>query len=371
MAYLRKQPLTFLFLPLPLWDNLVSFLYSFEAIMSYSAASQITQRQLAYFEGKRVLIAGELIDDFPLELVKHCASTSIFTTNYGYYKQFENNDNIKCYFGVELTEETNANMILLYWPKAKAEAEYLLTMLLAKLGKDTEIVVVGENRSGVKSIEKMFADFGPISKFDSARRCSFYWGQCTESVPNFTLQEWFKEFQVQFKEHTIEVRSLPGVFSHGEFDKGSELLLQTLPNLRGHVLDFGCGAGVLGSVMKTLNPKIHLDMVDISALAIASSIETLKANNLEGNVFVSDVYSDTKEKYQFIISNPPFHAGLKTHYSSTEELLEKAPKHLTYQGQLILVANSFLQYPPIIEKSFGECLTLARNNKFKIYSAQK
>lgn len=47
-------------------------------------------------------------------------------------------------------------MILLYWPKAKAEAEFLLAMLLAKLGPQTEIVVVGENRSGVKSIEKMF-----------------------------------------------------------------------------------------------------------------------------------------------------------------------------------------------------------------------
>ena len=141
--------------------------------MSYSAPSQITQRQLAYFEGKHVLIAGELNDDFPLELDKHCASTSIFTTNYGYYKQFSENPKINCYFGTELIEESHADMVLLYWPKAKAEAEYLLTMLLAKLGKDTEIIVVGENRSGVKSVEKMFANFGPMNKLDSARRCSF------------------------------------------------------------------------------------------------------------------------------------------------------------------------------------------------------
>lgn len=112
--------------------------------MSYSAPSQITQRQLAYFEGKHVLIAGELIDDFPFELAKHCESTSIFTTNYSYYKQFAGHNSIQCYFGSELTEPTNVDMILLYWPKAKAEAEYLLTMLLAKLGKNTEIVVVGE-----------------------------------------------------------------------------------------------------------------------------------------------------------------------------------------------------------------------------------
>ena len=37
----------------------------------------------------------------------------------------------------------------------------LLAMLMAKLGVNTEIVVVGENRSGVKSIEKMFKEYGP------------------------------------------------------------------------------------------------------------------------------------------------------------------------------------------------------------------
>ena len=52
---------------------------------------------------------------------------------------------------------------------------------MAKLGKDTEIVVVGENRSGVKSIEKMFKPYGNVVKYDSARRCSFYWGQCRAS----------------------------------------------------------------------------------------------------------------------------------------------------------------------------------------------
>ncbi|MCG6451110.1 16S rRNA methyltransferase, partial [Vibrio parahaemolyticus] len=41
---------------------------------NYIAPSQIAQRQLAYFEGKHVLVAGEAEDLFPLELAKHCAS---------------------------------------------------------------------------------------------------------------------------------------------------------------------------------------------------------------------------------------------------------------------------------------------------------
>ncbi len=338
---------------------------------AYIAPSQIAERQLAYFEGKHVLVAGESEDLFPVELVKHCESVTVFTTNYGYYRQLAPFEQIKAVFGAEFDQSTQADMVLLYWPKAKAEAEYLLAMLMAKLGVDTEIVVVGENRSGVKSIEKMFKQYGPINKFDSARRCSFYWGKCLESVKPFQIDEWFKQYQVSYQAHQLTIMSLPGVFSHGQFDIGSKLLLDTLPTLSGKVLDFGCGAGVIGSVMASLYPEIELEMCDISALAVASSKATLAANGLTGKVFASDVYSDTSKDYRFIISNPPFHSGLDTSYSATETLLADAPKQQNTQGELLIVANSFLKYPPIIEKAYGNCETLNKTNKFAIYYAKK
>lgn len=338
---------------------------------AYIAPSQIAERQLAYFEGKHVLVAGEAEDLFPVELAKHCESVTVFTSNYSYYRQLENCTSIQRFYGAEFTAETKADLVMLYWPKAKEEAEYLLAMLFAKLGKETEIIVVGENRSGVKSIEKMFAPYGKVVKYDSARRCSFYWGQCFEQPQSFNLQDWFKTYTVNIGEQSLTVKSLPGVFSHGEFDVGSQLLLDTLPKLKGKVLDFGCGAGVLGAVMASRNPDIELEMCDISAFAVASSQATLEANGLTGKVFASDVYSDTAQDYQFIISNPPFHSGLDTSYSATETLLAQAPKHLKRAGELFIVANSFLKYIPIIEQSFGKCATLNKTTKFAIYHANK
>ncbi|MCQ8868884.1 16S rRNA (guanine(1207)-N(2))-methyltransferase RsmC [Vibrio splendidus] len=338
---------------------------------AYIAPSQIAQRQLAYFEGKHILVAGEAEDLFPVELAKHCESVTVFTSNYSYYRQLEGCNTIQRFYGAEFTEETKADLVMLYWPKAKAEAEFLLAMLFAKLGKDTEIVVVGENRSGVKSIEKMFAPYGKVVKYDSARRCSFYWGQCFDQPQAFNLQDWFKTYTVNIDEQSLTVKSLPGVFSHGQFDVGSQLLLDTLPKLKGKVLDFGCGAGVLGAVMASRHPDIELEMCDISAFAVASSQATLEANGLTGNVFASDVYSDTSKDYQFIISNPPFHSGLDTSYSATETLLAQAPKHLKRSGEMIIVANSFLKYVPIIEQAFGKCATLNKTTKFAIYHANK
>ncbi len=339
--------------------------------MPYSAASQITQRQLAYFKDKHVLVSGEVDDLFPIELAQHCQSVSLFTTNYGCYQRFKNNNTINSEFGVRLKEATQADMILLYWPKAKAEAEYLLAMLFDHLGIDTEIVVVGENRSGVRSIEKMFSKYGRITKFDSARRCSFYWGQCTNQPDHFTFEEWYKTYTLDISGYTLTVKSLPGVFSHGQYDSGTQLLLNTLPELQGKVLDFGCGAGVIGATLTLKNPDLELEMCDISAFAIASSMETLKVNGLKGRVFPSDVYSDTSDDYRFIISNPPFHAGLKTSYSATEALLKQAPQYLSEHGELYLVANSFLKYPPIIEAAFGHCLSVNKTKQFAVYHASK
>ncbi|WP_073580200.1 16S rRNA (guanine(1207)-N(2))-methyltransferase RsmC [Vibrio quintilis] len=337
---------------------------------NYTAPSQIAKRQQDYFQDKHVLVAGELEDHYPVMLSSICKSVSVFTTHYGYYLQSKKHKEVNTYFGAELNEHIEADVVLLYWPKAKQEASYLLAMLMSKLGTGTELVVVGENRSGVKSIEKMFQPYGKIHKYDSARRCSFYWGECSQIPQPFDLQSWFETYQIHVQDKTVTVKSLPGVFSHGRLDDGSKLLLDTLKASQGKVLDFGCGAGVIGAVVASQNSGIHLSMCDVSALAIESAKATLAANGLNGEVFPSDVYSDINEKFDYIISNPPFHAGLETSYHATESLLAKAPGYLNKQGQLMIVANSFLKYTPLIEQSFGHCNTLAKNTKFAIYQAE-
>ncbi|MDF4598855.1 methyltransferase, partial [Vibrio parahaemolyticus] len=63
--------------------------------------------------------------------------------------------------------------------------------------------------------------------------------------------------------------------------------------------------------------------------------------------------------------------GLDTNYNAAETLLGHAPQHLSNHGEMIIVANSFLKYPPIIENAFNNCETLNKTNKFSIYYAKK
>ena len=102
-----------------------------------------------------------------------------------------------------------------------------------------------------------------------------------------------------------------GVFSKDRFDYGTRVLLENvdIDSLSGKVLDLGCGIGVVGIILGTINKDINIDMVDINERAISLTKNNLRLNGINNNVFSSDVYANVKCKYDYIITNPPIRAG--------------------------------------------------------------
>lgn len=187
-----------------------------------------------------------------------------------------------------------------------------------------------------------------------------------EKVPEFNSEKFWKSYRLC----DLNIFALPAVFSSAELDNGSKLLLSTFDKIdcmKGKVLDLGCGAGVIGAFLKQKFPKIKLTMSDIHAMALESSKRTLKENQLEGNVVVSDVFSNIDERFDLIVSNPPFHDGIDTAYRAVEELIEQAKHYLNRGGELRIVANAFLPYPDLLDKAFGKHQVLAKSSKFKVY----
>ena len=116
-----------------------------------------------------------------------------------------------------------------------------------------------------------------------------------------------------------------------------------------------------------MHPDTNLSLVDVSALALQSAETTLTINQLNGTFLASNSLSNVTEKYDVVISNPPFHQGVKTHYAATEQFLSNIKQHLTSNGTITIVANSFLKYPPIMEKTIGATKTLVVKKGFAIY----
>ena len=88
-------------------------------------------------------------------------------------------------------------------------------------------------------------------------------------------------------------------------------------------------------------------------------------------MILSDGMQAVSGQFDLIISNPPFHTGISTDYQIAEDFLALSKQFLKPKGKLTIVANSFLKYPPILEAQFSDYETLAKNNKFAVYHAQK
>lgn len=330
----------------------------------YSPASEVILRHKDQFLNHNILIAGDIQDNLAAELI--AKQVRLFTSYYHHWKRLYPLLDKNVHFDLLIDDQfiTGCDSLLYFWPKNKQEALFQLENILSHLPLGCDIFIVGENRSGVRSADNLLEKYTTLNKVDSARRCSFFHGQLEKPVC-FNLEKWWH----CFSNDSLTVKTLPGVFGRESLDIGSALLLETLPldAIKGNILDMGCGSGILAASLAQKNPTVQLTLCDVNAAALASSQATLAANNIMGLVLPSNMFSNITGRFDLIVSNPPFHEGIKVDLTATESLLRHARQHLTLNGQLYLVANAFLPYPEVLDATFGHHNVVAQTGKFKVY----
>ena len=330
---------------------------------AFTPASEVLLRHSDDFAQRRVLFAGDMQDDLPARF--ETAASRAHTQQLHHWQVLERQmgERVRFSLTADASDIADSDTLVYYWPKNKPEALFQLMNLLSLMPAGSDIFVIGENRSGVRSAEQMLADYSPLTKIDSARRCGLYHGRL-ETQPTFDAESYWNSYALD----ALTIKTLPGVFSRDGLDVGSKLLLSTLtPHTKGKVLDVGCGAGVLSAVLASHSPKVRLTLTDVSAPAVEASRATLAANGLEGDVFASNVFSEVQGRFDMIISNPPFHDGLQTSLEAAQTLIRGAVRHLGTGGELRIVANAFLPYPQVLDETFGFHEVIAQTGRFKVY----
>ncbi|MCE0462172.1 class I SAM-dependent methyltransferase [Pseudomonas uvaldensis] len=327
--------------------------------------SEVLLRQAELFQGE-VLLTGLPADD----LLGRLPEAHGWCWHAGDQAALEARFPGRSHFGVNVPERAFDTAVV-FLPKAKDLTDYLLNAVASRLA-GREVYLVGEKRSGIEGASKQLNPFGKPRKLDSARHCQLWQVTVAEAPQVKSLESLAQTYELPLAEGPLKIVSLPGVFSHGRLDRGSALLLEHLDKLpSGHLLDFGCGAGVLGAAVKRRYPHTTVTLLDVDAFAAASSRLTLAANGLEAEVLTGDGIDAAPTGLNAILSNPPFHTGVHTDYQATEDLLRKAARHLKNGGELRLVANSFLKYQPLIEEHLGVCAIKAEGQGFRIYRAKR
>ena len=161
-----------------------------------------------------------------------------------------------------------------------------------------------------------------------------------------------------------------GIFSKKGLDFGTRTLLESinLDNIKGDVLDFGCGYGPIGIFLKKITDA-NIDMIDINKRALNLAIQNAKLNNVNVNIFESNIYENVTKNYDFIITNPPIRVGKKILY----DILFNAKKHLKENGELWLVVNKNGGAKSLardLEKEY-EVTIVTKNKGFYIICAKK
>ncbi len=154
---------------------------------------------------------------------------------------------------------------------------------------------------------------------------------------NENLKSEIKKVLIKINNKTFTFNTDLGVFSKKGLDFGSRTLINALlkENLSGRLLDVGCGYGTIGIILSTFF-SLNTDMIDINKRAVHLAELNIKENKVQNcKAFVSDIYSDVNEKYDYIVTNPPIRAGKDVVY----KILFEASKHLNKNGALYFVIN--------------------------------
>lgn len=341
----------------------------------FSGSTQLAGMVLEHLEADRLLVVYPNEPGLPRALRRQFCSISFLYLDYAIYRQdrMSGTGNVqRLFFSYKPTEEigTPYDIALVFIPKGKELIEYAFSTVARLLKLGARALVVGPKKSGIRSSKNLAEQYiGPVVDSRSARHSrlnTIY--RTVESTPSFEGQ---KKYSVSAWDHQIEVTTLPGVFSHGRLDDGTRYLLShlDLPEWS-KALDFGCGSGVLGALLLSNRPQTQVDLVDSNLMSLEASRRTLRANELHGRVYPSDIFSDVEGSYDLILSNPPFHQGLATDFSATNEFIRASGRHLTPNGRLVLVANTFIDYLTPLHTAFHDVEILCQSKRYRILEAR-
>ena len=161
-----------------------------------------------------------------------------------------------------------------------------------------------------------------------------------------------------------------GVFSRGEVDTGTRLLLEALPEeMHGEILDLGCGWGVIGISIARKWPGTQVTMADVNTRALDLSRKNAERNRAEVICAESDGMEALADRnFDAVVTNPPIRAGKQVIY----KMFADTAQRLKPGGALYLVirkqqgAESCIRY---LETIYAKVEKLDKSGGFWVLKA--
>ncbi|MHB8628302.1 MAG: methyltransferase [Aggregatilineales bacterium] len=268
------------------------------------------------------------------------------------------------------------DVALLPLPKGRDYARALIWSARRALRPDGKLYIAGPGDGGIKSaLADAAVLFGGAVTLTTRKRCRIGVAKQPSTFPEAYPAEWGTDatYMQQFTIANLPIWSMPGVFSWQGLDDGTAFLLDNLSIVPGErVLDVGCGYGVIG-LTAAVRGAGEVTLTDDSLLAAGcahASVESARCANV--TIVAGDLFDglERKQKFDLIVSNPPFHQGLEADTNVARRLIRESGAWLAQGGRLIIVGNVFLRYDRLIRESFPHVRTVAENTRYAVWEAK-
>lgn len=259
--------------------------------------------------------------------------------------------------------------------KYKEENLFHVALAWSSLRPGGHLILSAANTLGGESLAKRLSAALPVQGVWSLAKCRIVWlTRAADGPLAEPLATWLALGDYRLIPGTA-LYSCPGVFSPRAVDAGTRLLCDCLPlPLAGHGADFGCGYGALSRhILKHSESVRRLDLYDVEKKALAAAELNLAPfrERCAIQYHWADVpRANATQHCDWIVMNPPFHAGRAAVPALGKAFIEAALAHLKAGGTLWLVANRHLPYEAVLRECFGDAALLCDRGGFKVYRAR-
>ncbi|GAA1348791.1 class I SAM-dependent methyltransferase [Falsarthrobacter nasiphocae] len=258
-----------------------------------------------------------------------------------------------------------AHAVLEEWADAAARLPGILGLLV---GGRLKHMSLGLN-------DRLEASFASVQPSRARQKARLIWASSPAPGPERSF--------VTRSSHDVGLRApltlcaVPGAFGADRLDPGTRLLLPVLAEELAaatppQIVDAGCGNGTIAVFAALVDPEVRVVATDVSRAAIRATELTAEANGVEIRTVLDDALSTWPDASEdFIVLNPPFHAGNTVTEDIALKLFEAAGRVLRPGGTLLTVWNAPLAYSRHLRRHVGTTVTVASNRKFQVTRSLK
>lgn len=268
------------------------------------------------------------------------------------------------------------DLVLFQLPKNNKLLAWQLHQLRIHLAEECPVIAVNKAKDIHTSTLTLFEKYLGTAKTSLAKKKHrLIFSQANSAQVNAVnpIKQW------QVDDENFILQNYPNTYSGENLDLGARFILKHLPSdaQLQHIIDLGCGNGVLSIKIAQLNPQATITCVDESYMALASAklnAESAFGHSDKFHFKANNCLDDFPPvSADLVLCNPPFHQNNAITDHIAWQMFCDAKHVLSNKGKLLVIGNRHLGYDEKLSRLFGrsQVKKIASNSKFVILQATK